>query len=70
MSKKTLVHVLGVVYVHTRAGDGGDLYLTQFAEPYPDHLAVENWHEKEWFNKHKIRLEGTSAVYRVPKKKN
>ncbi|MEF9426692.1 MAG: hypothetical protein L0956_05805 [Candidatus Mariimomonas ferrooxydans] len=68
MSKKTLVHVLGVVYVHTRASDGGDLYLTQFAEPYEEHLAVENWHEKEWFNKHKIRLEGTSAVYRVPTK--
>ncbi|MEE8423775.1 MAG: hypothetical protein V3S49_04480 [Thermodesulfobacteriota bacterium] len=69
MSKKTLVHVLGTVYVHSKASDGGDLYLTRFAEPYQKHLAIENWHEEEWFNRHKIRLEGTSAVYRVPTKK-
>jgi hypothetical protein len=66
--KKTLVHVLGIVYVHTKTSDGGDLYLTKFAEPYQEHLSIENWYEKSWFNEHKVRLEGTSAVYRVPTK--
>ena len=68
MSKKTLVNVLGTVYVHTRTSDGGDLYLTRFAEQFQSHLAVENWHEKRWFDRHKIRLQGTSAVYMVPTK--
>ena len=67
-SKKTLVNVLGIVYVHTKTSDGGDLYLTRFAESYEKHLAIENWHEKQWFNEHKIKLEGTSAVYRIPTK--
>ncbi len=68
MPKKTLVNVLGMVYVHTRTSDGGDIYLTRFAEPFQAHLDVENWHEKKWFNRHKIRLQGTSAVYKVPTK--
>ncbi|MEK6528155.1 MAG: hypothetical protein AABZ36_04645, partial [Nitrospirota bacterium] len=48
--------------------DGGDLYLTRFAEPFQDYLAVENWYEKQWFNEHKIRLEGTGSVYKLPTK--
>ncbi len=67
-SKKTLVNVLGIVYVHTKTSDGGDLYLTLFAESFQEHLAIENWYEKKWFNEHKIRLEGTSSVYKVPTK--
>jgi hypothetical protein len=66
--KKTLVNVLGIVYVHTKASDGGDLYLTRFAESYQDHLAIDNWYEKQWFNEYKIRLEGTSAVYKIATK--
>lgn len=68
MSKKMLVNVLGMVYVHTKTSDGGDLYLTRFAEPFQDYFAVENWYEKQWFNEHKIRLEGTGSVYRLPTK--
>jgi hypothetical protein len=67
-SKKTLVNVLGIVYVHTNTRDGGDLYLTRFSETYQKHLAIENWYEKKWFNKHKVKLEGTSSVYRIPTK--
>ncbi len=67
-SKKTLVNVLGIVYVHTKTSDGGDLYLTRFAESFQEHLVIENWYEKKWFNEHKIRLEGTSSVYKVPTK--
>ncbi len=64
--KKTLVNVLRVVYAHMKSSDGGDLYLTRFAEPYLEHFQIENWYEKTWFNKYKIRLIGTSSVYRVP----
>jgi serine/threonine protein kinase len=67
-SRKTLVNVLGVVYVHTKTSDGGDLYLTRFAESYGEHLAIENWYERDWFNTHKIRLIGTSSVYKIPTK--
>ncbi len=67
-SKKSLVNVLGVVYVHTKTSDGGDLYLTRFAEPYAEHFEIDNWYERNWFNEHKIRLIGTSSVYRVPTK--
>jgi hypothetical protein len=69
ISHKTLVNVLGVVYVHTKTGDDGDLYLTRFATNYLEHFAIENWYEKNWFNEHKVRLLGTSSVFRVPTKK-
>ncbi|MBI4684755.1 MAG: hypothetical protein HY755_06110 [Nitrospirae bacterium] len=68
ISKKSLVNVLGVVYVHTKTSDGGDLYLTRFAESYEEHFDIKNWYEKNWFNEHKVRLKGTSSVYRVPTK--
>jgi hypothetical protein len=67
-SRKTLVNVLGVVYVHTKTSDGGDLYLTPFAESYHEYFAIENWYERDWFNAHKIRLIGTSSVYKIPTK--
>jgi hypothetical protein len=63
---ESLVTVLGTVYVHIKASDGGDLYLTRFGLPYADLLDVENWGEQEWFTAHRERLEGTSSVYRVP----
>ncbi len=67
--KKTLLNVLGVVYAHVKTSDGGDLYLTRFAEHYQDHLDTCNWYESDWFNEHKVRLEGTGSVYRLPTKK-
>ncbi len=68
ISKKSLVNVLHVVYFHVKTSDGGDLYLTRFAEPYLEHFELGNWYEKEWFEKQRIRLKGTSSVYRVPTK--
>ncbi len=68
-ARKTLVNVLGVVYAHTRTSDGGDLYLTRYAEPLHRHFEIENWYEKDWFDTHKTRLLGTSSVYKVPTKK-
>jgi hypothetical protein len=65
---KSLVNVLGVVYLHSKTEDGGDLYLTRFAESLQEHLAISNWYEENWFNEHKVRLLGTSSVHRVPTK--
>jgi len=61
--------VLGVVYAHTQTSDGGDLYLTRYAEPLREHFEIENWYEKDWFDTHKLRLLGTSSVYKIPTKK-
>src|SRR5208283_3413665 len=33
-----------------------------------EHLDTHNWYESEWFNKHKVRLEGTGSVYRLSTK--
>jgi serine/threonine protein kinase len=66
--KKTLINVLGVVYAHHKTSDGGDIYLTRFAEEYRKHFDIENWYERDWFNRNKIRLAGTGSVYRVPTK--
>ena len=63
---KALVNVLGVVYLHTKTDDGGDLYFTRFAEPHQEHLDIKNWYEESWFTRHRVRLPGTSSVYRVP----
>ncbi|MCK9420275.1 MAG: hypothetical protein M0R70_12935 [Nitrospirae bacterium] len=63
---KALVNVLGVVYLHTKTEDGGDLYCTRFAEPHQKHLEIKNWYEEEWFTRHRVRLLGTSSVFRVP----
>jgi hypothetical protein len=60
------VNVLGVVYIHTKTMDGGDLYLTRFAEAHQEHLDINNWYEEGWFTRHRVRLLGTSSVYRVP----
>ncbi len=68
VSVSELVTVLGVVYVHRKTSDGGDIYLTQFGLPHAKLLEVENWHEREWLEAHREKLEGTSAVYRVPTK--
>ena len=60
--------MLGVVYLHTRTEDGGDLYCTRFAEPHQEHLDINNWYEENWFTQNRVRLLGTSSVYRVPTK--
>jgi len=64
----SLVNVLGVVYLHSKTEDGGDLYLTRHAEPHQEHLDIANWYEDAWFTEQRVRLLGTSSVYRVPTK--
>jgi hypothetical protein len=65
---ETLVTVLGVVYVHRKTRNGGDIYLTQFGLPVAGLLEPSNWYEDPWFSNKRQRLKGTSAVYRVPTK--
>lgn len=68
-TKKLLTNILGVVYVHKKTPDGGDIYITEFAQSSQKQLKINNWYEKTWFNKHRVRLTGTSSVYRVPTRK-
>jgi hypothetical protein len=68
VTAESLLTVLGVVYTHRKTSDGGDLYLTRYGLPFADHLELDNWYEKQWFESNRQRLEGTSAVYRVPTK--
>src|SRR5215831_1501965 len=60
------VDLLGVSYAHISTSDEGDLYLTQFGQPFWEHLLPENWYAKEWFEANRERLTGTSTVYKVP----
>jgi hypothetical protein len=69
VSPESLVDVLGVVYVHKKTTDGGDIYLTRHGLPIERLLGVEQWYEKEWFEAQREHLMGTGAVYRVPTKK-
>lgn len=66
--RKTLVNILGVVYAHIKADDGGDFYVTRFAGDYLEHLKLDNWYDPKWFNDNKTRLRGTGSVFKVPTK--
>jgi hypothetical protein len=66
VTPESLINILGVVYVHKKTSDGGDMYYTRHGLPLAPLLAVENWYEKEWFEGHREHLLGTGAVYRVP----
>jgi hypothetical protein len=63
-----LVTVLGVVYVHRKTRDGGDLYLTSFGLRHAALLDIDNWYDRPWFEQKRVRLFGTSSVFRVPTK--
>jgi hypothetical protein len=62
------VPLLGVDYRHYKTVDGSELYLTRFGMPFLKHLAPQNWYASEWFAEHRVRLEGTSTIYRIPTK--
>jgi hypothetical protein len=68
VAPESLISILGVVYVHKKTIDNGDMYFTPHGLPLASLLAVENWYEKEWFEEHREHLQGTGAVYRVPTK--
>ena len=64
----TFLRVLGVDYVHVNTSDGGDLYVTMHGVSFIRQLAPECWYEEAWFKAHRVRLEGSGTVYRVPTK--
>jgi hypothetical protein len=64
----SFVNILGTVYVHRKTGDGGDIYLTRDGLEHEELLRIGNWYQSKWFDAHKVRLHGTSAVYKVPTK--
>ena len=61
-----VISLIGVDYLRLKTRDGGDFYLTRFGMPFRDHLAPENWYAPDWFNERRVRLAGTSAIYKVP----
>src|SRR5438105_14113107 len=61
-----VISLIGVDYLRLKTRDGGDLYLTRFGIPFRDHLAPENWYAPDWFNERRVRLAGTSVIYRLP----
>lgn len=61
----TFLRILGVNYAHVMTEDEGELYLTQYGVPLYDHLRPDNWYDDDWFKANRVRLEGTSTVYRV-----
>jgi len=63
-----VISLIVVEYTRFKTFDGGDIYLTHFGFPFREQLAPENWHAPGWFAERRIRLEGTSAIYRVPRK--
>jgi len=63
VAAESLLNVLGVIYVHKPTSDGGEIYLTRFGLHYASLLELDNWYERSWFETHRKRLEGTSAVY-------
>lgn len=63
-----LTNILQVVYVHKKTENEGDIYLTRHGHPHGELLDIENWYEPEWFAANRVRLLGTSYVYRVPTK--
>lgn len=64
--RNTLARILEVDYAHLTLENGDDLYLTRYGLPFAGLLRPENfWLDQEWFRANSLRLEGTSAVYRV-----
>ncbi len=55
--------IQGVEYHQTRTAEGGDLFLTRFGLPFAAHLQPDNWLPAPWFDAHRRRLRGTSAIY-------
>jgi hypothetical protein len=63
------IAIMGVEYLHLQLEDGSDLYLTEYGRPFSRHLLPENHcGDKDWFAEHRVKLAGTSSVYRTQTK--
>ncbi len=65
----TPLRLLGVDYAHVPTPDGGDLYITWHGIHLIEHLHIENWYEREWFQANRTRLPGTGTVYKLTTKR-
>ena len=64
-----LVTVLDVDYLHLQMPDGTDLYLTEYALPFAKCLLPDNhWCDAAWRDGHRVRLLGSSDVFRMTTK--
>lgn len=69
LAPQPLITVLGVKYLHLRAEDGTDLYLTEYGLPFAKCLMPQNhWADDAWMKTHSVRLPGTSALHRATTK--
>ncbi|MBN2292241.1 MAG: hypothetical protein JXM70_07440 [Pirellulales bacterium] len=68
-ASQPLITVLGVKYLHLQMKDGTDLYVTEHGLPFTKCLLPENhWGDQQWWSENRVRLLGSSSVYRVPTK--
>ena len=66
---KQWVEMFGVKYLHLLLQDGSDLYITEYGLPFAGHLLPQNyWTDVAWFNRHSLRLPGSSTLYRIETK--
>ena len=58
--------IFGVHYLHARLADDSDIYLTRFGIRLLKHFIPPVFlTDKEWFEEHAQKLEGTSATYKI-----
>jgi len=56
----------GINYLHLKLPNCGDLYVTGFGAAVLRCLLPENWYNNQYFFHKGTKLNGTSAVYKVP----
>jgi hypothetical protein len=61
--------IKGVEYYQAKTTEGGDLFVTSFGLRFAAHLQPDNWLDDQWFEAHRQRLRGTSAIYRSQTKR-
>jgi hypothetical protein len=69
LAAQPLITIFDVKYLHLRMEDGTDLYVTEHGLHSTKCLLPHNhWRDKDWRERHSVRLPGTSALYRVTTK--
>ncbi len=69
LAPQSLITVLGVEYLHLRMDDGTDLYITEHGLPFAECLLPQNhWRDHAWRSQHRVRLLGSSSVFRIKTK--
>lgn len=69
LDQAKIIKVFDLDYYHLNFSDGDDLYVTEHGLPFIHNLLPENfWIDKDWFEGHSEKLEGTSTLYKVTTK--